>query len=266
MGEILGQKILLISGKKQSGKDSAANFLTGYLLRRAGIIELFELDEFGNLLIDIEVQDPQTGNKVKELGLLDLNRKDIEYAKYANKNIWPIVKPEHFGDILKEVTMILFGLEREKLWGTDNNKNELTHIKWVDIYKLCPEIESKRLEEGKSGIYLTYREMLEVFGTDICRIIYNECWVQALFRNVIMQGYPFIVIADCRFPHEIEYAKSLGAKVVRLTRNPKGGSHFAETALDDYVGFDHIIDNTDMTQEEKGVELINYLRSIGWIS
>ena len=43
------QKILLISGRKQSGKDSAANYLAGYLLKKAGMIKYYELDEEGKL-------------------------------------------------------------------------------------------------------------------------------------------------------------------------------------------------------------------------
>jgi hypothetical protein len=262
----MSQKILLISGKKQSGKDSAANYLTGYLLKKNGIIKKYSLDEEGKLLIDIQVENPETQQIVEEWGLLDLNRRDIDYSKYADKNIWPIIKPEHFGDILKEVVMVLFGLERENIWGSNEDKNKLTHVKWKDVYKLCPNIELEHLEENREDEFLTHRELLEVFGTDICRILYNDCWVQALFKNIVFQGYPFVVIADCRFPHEIEYAKSLGAKTVRLTRNILNGKHLAETALDNYTGFDYVIDNQNMTQEEKGIELIKYLQGEGWIS
>lgn len=260
------QKILLISGKKQSGKDSACNFLTGFLLKKAGVIDKWKLNENGKLLIDIDVDDPTTGKKVKEWGLFDTNRKDQEYVKWASKEVWPHVKPEHFGDILKDVCQVVFGLQRENLHGTDEQKNEPTHIRWIDVYKLVPSLEEKHIIEGKEvGEFLTHRELLEVFGTDICRTLYNECWVQALFSNILLQGFPLVVICDCRFPHEVEYAHSVGAKVVRLTRNVYNGTHLAETALDDYTDFDKVIDNENMTQEEKGIELIKWLQSIGWV-
>mgnify|MGYP002132919275 CR=1 FL=1 len=47
------QKVLLISGRKQSGKTSAMNYLAGYLLTQAGLvinghpISQFQLDEQG---------------------------------------------------------------------------------------------------------------------------------------------------------------------------------------------------------------------------
>lgn len=261
------QKILLISGKKQSGKDSAANYLTGFLLKKNEMIDKFSLDEEGKLLIPIMAENATTGQPEEQWGILDLSRLDMEYVRYADRNVWPIIKAEHFGDILKDVCRVLFGLDRNNLWGTDNDKNKPTSVKWEDVYKLVPKLELDHIEQGldKKDEVLSHRELLEVFGTDICRVLYNDCWVQALFTRVVEQGYPFIVIADCRFPHEIDYAKKLGAKVVRLTRNPKHGKHFAETALDDYEGFDFVIDNEKLTQEEKGAKLVEYLQSIGWI-
>ena len=277
------QKILLISGKKQSGKDSAANYLAGHLLKKYGIIQYFELDEEGKLLIDIEVDDPVNGGKVKELGLLDLNRRDMDCVKWFSTQIWPLIKIDHFGDTLKDVVCVVFNLDREKLWGSDADKNELTHIKWSDIYKICPqhipkvkEEDSQTEETSKSKKkrvvaqtateeFLTYRQVLEVFGTDICRTIYSECWIQSLFKNVVLQNYPFVVVPDCRNPDEVEYARAMGAKVVRLTRNPHDSKTNIETALDDYTDFDFVIDNQNMTQEQKGVELVKWLQELGWI-
>ena len=86
-----------------------------------------------------------------------------------------------------------------------------------------------------------------------------------MFNRIVAQNFPFIVISDCRYPDEVEYAKLLGAKTVRLTRNPFGGSHKAETSLDDYPDFDFVIDNEKMTQEEKGADLVKWLQEIGWI-
>lgn len=260
------QKILLISGKKQSGKDSAANFLAGYLLRQQGMIKYFELDEEGKLLVDIKVQDPQTGNVVEELGLHDLGRKDTEYVNWASNNLWPIIKIDHFGDALKDICEIIFGLDRAKLYGTDKDKNELTHIKWADIYKLCPEHMPKEDYEVAGKEFATYREILQVFGTDICRTLFSECWIQSLMKIVVLQGYPFVVIPDCRNEDEINYCRALGAKVIRLTRDIYPTTHSIEAALDDYQGYDAVIDNQNMTQEEKGVELVKILQSWGWVN
>lgn len=258
------QKILLISGAKQSGKSSAMNYLSGYLLKKSGLIQHFELDEEGKLLIDCDVEDPTTGETKKELGWLDLTRKDPEYTQNAVKKIWPIVKPYHFADNLKEVAIVVFGLNREEVYGTDDDKNKLCNVKWADLGKV---IRLPKLPKGEvRPEYLTNREFLERFGTEVCRTLYNNCWIESCFKQVVGEDWPLCIIPDCRYPDEVEYAKNIGAKVVRLTRRPFQSEHVAETSLDDYTGFDAVIDNANMTQEEKGQELVKIVQSFGWVS
>ena len=56
-----------------------------------------------------------------------------------------------------------------------------------------------------------------------------------------------IAIDDVRFPNEVDYLKKLGAKVVRLNRFEKLNIYgkdlddISETALDDFKGFDYIV-------------------------
>lgn len=282
----MNQKILLISGRKQSGKDSTANYLAGYLLKKHGYINYYELDEDGKLLINYKFLDPDTGKEVEELASLDLERKDIEYAQHASQQIWPIIKHEKFGNLLKDILITIFGCNRQEIYGNDDDKNKLSPVKWENIYKILPHLKPNYLSlptpvrpkikhiievdtsvEEKISVpeYLTNRELMEIFGTDICRTIFNLCWVEPLFRQITEQGYPFVVVSDCRNEDEIDYARQVGAKVVRLTRNPHGGTHKIEKALDDYSNFDLVIDNKNMTKEQQGVELINWLLSIGWL-
>ncbi len=261
------QKILLISGRKQSGKDSAANYLAGYLLKQSGRIKKFDLDEQGRLLIDIKVKDPETNEEKEEWGVLDLNRKDVDFVNYASRAIWPIIKTEHFGDCLKDIVQVVFGLDRSKLYGSDEDKNEITHITWEKCYTLLPSLIEKHKKQGKTvGEFMTYREVMEVFGTDIARGLDDECWVRYLFSQIVLGGWPVVVIADCRFPGEVQYGDKIGAITVRLTRNVKGGTHPAETSLDNYEGFAHVIHNENMTQMEKGAELVRFLQNLGWVS
>lgn len=260
----MNQKILLISGRKQSGKDSTANYLAGYLLKKHGYINYYELDEDGKLLINYKFLDPDTGKEVEELASLDLERKDIEYAQHASQQIWPIIKHEKFGNLLKDILITIFGCNRQEIYGNDDDKNKLSPVKWQNVYKLLPNLKSNNKKE-KLAEFLTNRELMEIFGTDICRTIFNLCWVEPLFRQITEQGYPFVVVSDCRNEDEIDYARQVGAKVVRLTRNPHGGTHQIETALDNYTNFDLVIDNKNMTKEQQGVELINWLLSIGWL-
>lgn len=257
------QKILLISGCKQSGKSSAMNYLTGFLLQRAKVIDMFKLDEDGNLLIDYRAVDPVTGNEIQEWGLLDVTRQDPEYVKDASRKIWPIIKPYHFADTLKEVCVAVFGLDRSEIYGTDDDKNKLCKIRWVDMGKLITL--PKRTKDNPRPEFMTNREFMEYYGTNVCRSLNNLCWIESCFKRVIGDGYPLAVVPDCRFPDEVEYAQNIGAKVIRLTRQPHEATHSAETSLLTYDGFDKVIDNTNMTQEEKGIELVKTLQEWGWI-
>ena len=60
--------------------------------------------------------------------------------------------------------------------------------------------------------------------------------------------YPNWIITDVRFPNEAEAIKRYGGKVIRVNRDyvstedPKH-QHSSETALDNYEGFDHIVQN-----------------------
>ncbi len=79
----MSQKILVISGCKQAGKDSAMNYVAGYLLKQAGITNYFELDEKGHLLVECDIENPETGQLERELGRLDLTRMDADYVRGA---------------------------------------------------------------------------------------------------------------------------------------------------------------------------------------
>ncbi len=274
------QKILLISGCKQSGKSSAMNYLTGYLLQQAGLITKYSLDENGNLLIPHVFTDPETGAGVEEWGLLDTTRKDEEYGRAACTQIWPHIKPYHFADNLKEVAIVVFGLKREEINGTDEDKNKPSPIKWEDIYKLCPHLKPKKPKKAKKtegeedvvedevvrGEYATNREFMEVWGTDIARTLRNTCWIEGCMNTIVQEDWPFAVVPDCRFEDEVEYCRQIGAKTIRLTRNPHQGKHSAETNLLKYDGFDAVIENDEMTQIEKGQQLVRILQEWGWIN
>jgi len=49
----MSHKVLAISGVKQSGKTTCANFLYGYEMKRNEIIEHFEITDEGRLLVNV---------------------------------------------------------------------------------------------------------------------------------------------------------------------------------------------------------------------
>lgn len=121
---------------------------------------------------------------------------------------------------------------------------------------------------------ITVRILLQEFGTEVCRKIHSDFWVNALFSDYIHLatnwdcdgnetcGYePAWIIDDVRFPNELKAIKDRNGITIRLNRNTtdidfgngiRGGRfpdiHSSETALDNAT-FDYTIDNNDTIEE-----------------
>lgn len=157
-------KIIGLSGKQQSGKDTVKNFLS---------------------------------KKLREEGV------DI-YER-------------NFADSLKEMVLELF-----------------VPIHWGLTVEALSLDENKRmvLPCGK-----TIREVLQWFGTDICRALYRDCWVNSWHSKVLKYCFDhgndcIVLVSDVRFINELQEIQGLGGKVIRLLRNPINDLHESETALD----------------------------------
>ena len=249
--------ILGLSGRKQSGKTTSSTFLHGYQLRYHDVIEKFLMDENGSLVVNA-AQIDENGKEVEGLGILDIERKDPDFIEYANRSIWPYAKSFSFADPLKVICMQLFGLTEAQCYGTDEDKNTPINIKWenMPVYKLS--------STKKTG-FMTAREFLQYFGTDVCRTIKDSVWVDNCITRMLNSGTELAIVPDIRFPNEVEAIQKAGGKVIRLTRSPHEDSHPSEISLDNYGGFDHVINNKDMTIDETNMELLKVLREWGWL-
>lgn len=247
-------KILAFSGKKQSGKNTLCNFMHGYFLKANNIINAFDLTTDGDLVVETLVRF-EDGDKM-ELVPMDVTRIDIEFAIWAMDSVWPYIKHYAFATALKEVLIGLFEAPRDNMYGTDEQKNELSNFKWEDM-----PIKVK----NKSG-QMTYRELMQYFGTNVCRKIYPDIWTGRTIKDITNEQSEIAVISDARFENEIKAVQDAGGKVIRLTRNVlSGDEHQSETELDTFDGYDAVIDNQNMTIEESCQELFRILDSWGWI-
>jgi hypothetical protein len=130
-------------------------------------------------------------------------------------------------DILKEVASTIFSIPRDKIFD-DNFKNEL-----VDV----------RDHDGKQ---LTWRGLLQYFGSEICRKMQPDCWVRAMIKETRrLHDSDVFVVTDCRFPNEIEVLRTAGdVIVVRVTRPGfEGDQHISENALNYWTDNDYMISN-----------------------
>tara|TARA_R100001244_G_scaffold120565_1_gene90177 strand:- start:2776 stop:3039 length:264 start_codon:yes stop_codon:yes gene_type:complete len=82
---------------------------------------------------------------------------------------------------------------------------------------------------------------------------------------MLESGTELAIVPDVRFPNEADAIKQAGGKVIRLTRSPHDDQHESETALDDYEGFDHVLDNANSSLDETNRALMEVLRGWGWL-
>ena len=247
-------KILAFSGKKQAGKNTMCNFVHGYFLKSFGIIDGFEITDEGDLIIDTLVRD-ETGEEKRGKGIIDVTRTDIPFAMWAMDNVWPFVKHYAFASALKEILVGLFNIPKESVYGTEEEKNTATQYKWEDMPTKV---------KGKSG-YMSGRELLQYFGTDICRKIYSEIWTNRTITDIKNEESDFAVISDARFENEIKAVQAAGGKVIRLTRGETTDGHSSETDLDNFDGYDAVIDTANLSIEESCKQLFNILNEWNWI-
>jgi len=257
--------ILGISGKKQAGKTTIANIIHGDILLRNNLILDYNINDDGKLIIKTKNAEGKEG-----WGEFDIERKDEDFVQYSHYNMWPHVKLYNFADSLKELCINLFGLTPEQVYGTEEQKNQiLPGIRWEDmprfqnmkLIKKLP-IDAKKSWGWKEGA-MTAREFMQFLGTDIMRKIDKNVWANACINKILKEGSDLAVIADVRFPNEVEAINKVGGKVLRLERNVHEDDHDSETALDvdnfDHSNFWHVLDNRDITIQQTITEIQSLL-------
>lgn len=238
-------KIIGISGRKQSGKNTIANYINGDILKSKSMVNDFSISDDGELLINTQDITGTSG-----YGIFDVTRKDNIFVEYAERELWPYVKVYHFADYLKEICINLFGLNPSNIYGTDDQKNEPTPFLW----------ENMPSSIGKIG-KMTHREFLEYFGTNIVRKIKTDAWVCSSINKIVSENSQIAIIPDVRFPNEVKAIKDQGGIVIRLSRNVFDSDSESESALDSknfcWSNFNMVIDNHNMTLEVLCNELKN---------
>jgi hypothetical protein len=239
--------VIGISGRKQSGKSTLGRFMLS--------LSLAQLDYCNNIYMDEEtgellVSDILGDERFK--GVFDVREYEEKFndprLNQAIDKLNKKIKIYNFADVLKtDICMNIFGLTYDQCYGSDENKNEQTHMEW----------------EGKK---LTAREVMQIIGTDIFRKMDTNVWVRATINKIVHDQPEIAVITDCRFPNEVESIKSIGGKVIRLTRNPFNSDHISESVLDedkyDWSNFDYVLDNKNSSIYEQFSEAKKILETI----
>ena len=171
--------------------------------------------------------------------------------KYFNGVIEPFnsAKIYNFADPLKQdICINILGLTEYQCYGTDDQKNELVDCYW----------DTKQL---------TAREVMQMVGTDMFRAMQKNVWSSATIRKIQNDKPKLAIIADCRFPNEVDAVKDAGGIVIKLTRNPHNSDHTSEIALDpnnfDQSNFDLVVDNRNISIDEQNTSLMLFLQNKG---
>jgi hypothetical protein len=111
---------------------------------------------------------------------------------------------------------------------------------------------------------------MQVVGTDIFRKMYNGVWVNATISKINRENMGLALIADCRFPNEVESVKSAGGIVIKLTRNLYNSDHASEVALDptnyNPNNFDLVVHNENIGIDEQNSLILSFLQQRGVLS
>lgn len=209
-------KLLAISGRKQSGKTTLADFI----LR---------------------------------------NRKEFFGVEHGISLGWATALKIELSD--------KFNIPMRLLEGTDEDKNTLTTVRWKDLPHFS-RLNPVELEINPED-FLTVRNLLQQWGTEVNRYTDPDIWVRVTMRNIERGKYDVVILNDTRFPNEVEAIKKIGGKVIRLTRNGKvPATHASEISLDkdnyDWSNFDAIIENERMNVSGKERVMKNLLEQWGW--
>lgn len=258
-------KILGISGKKQAGKNTAANYILGLWIRSLDLADSFEITNKGELKIFTNGYSR----------LVDINNCPVELKNELDD----FIRVYSFADVLKQsVCMDILGLTYEQCYGTDEQKMIPTHLKWEDM----PGVVSSHTAFAIDGVdfedlgltihepgFMTGRDVMQFAGTEIFRKMYHNVWVDATLRRIDKDNPVMAIVADTRFINEVEGIQKHGGKVGRLTRDIFKGQdqHESETALDNYPlkNYDFVWDNEKIGIQEQNKLVHNSLKSIVWI-
>lgn len=226
---------IVFSGRKQSGKNSTANYI---------------LAKFLNLQMQLHGKsycydvDPVSGRLFKLVANVSLGFSDdpdsIELVKGYGAKIYS------FADPLKRFCIDVLGVTEEGCYGTDAQKNAIVpHLLWESF-------PIQEAVDGRTGP-MTGREVMQLFGTEVVRKFYHDAWARGTYSAIQREGYELALVCDGRFPNEIDMGSTVGSKSIRMMRKISDDNHPSETSLDNFPidRYTLAIDNRTMSMQEQ---------------
>ena len=257
-------QIVGFAGKKQSGKNTACNFVVAMKLAELGICKASRMSNDGL----IEVTDVFGENPTSQ-EFFAFAKPYVDVDALFNNELGEFIKVYALADTLKEMSVKILGLREEQAFGSDKDKNSKTSLRWEDMPGVISpgELRHKgftRQQASSLGLMvhakgkMTAREVLQYVGTDIFRKMHHNVWINSFFSKVKSDNSEVALVSDVRFTNEIQQIQENGGYVLGLTRDIyKGGdSHSSESELDEALSMcDTIIDNSNLTLAEQNEKI-----------
>jgi hypothetical protein len=244
-------QILGFAGKKQSGKNTACNYIVALKLAELGISKKTRLTDRG----EIEVTDI-FGETKKDREWFGFNNQNLNVNKLFNDSLGKFVRIYGLADTLKDLCINVLGLEYSQAYGTDEEKNSSTNIKWGSLPSPNKNIKSKKM---------TAREVLQYIGTDVFRKLDPNVWINSLLRKIQKDKPEVALICDVRFKNEISYLQKKGGFILGLTRDKysKTDKHPSEKEIEGcFTLCDSVVDNKDMDITEQLKMIHNVIKHL----
>jgi hypothetical protein len=112
-----------------------------------------------------------------------------------------------FADSVKDATAVIFGWERALLEGDTDESREFRE-------------KSDSFWSARLGYDLTPRLALQKMGTEAGRDVFGkDLWITSVEKKIL--EHEKVVLADTRFPNEIEFIRKLYGHVIRVSRGPE---------------------------------------------
>jgi hypothetical protein len=257
-------QIVGFAGKKQSGKNTACNCIMAMKLAELGVCKTSRLSKDGR----IEVTDIFGENPTSEDFFL-FEEPNVDINSLFENEVGRFVRLYALADTLKDMSISILGLTEAQVFGTDEDKNSKTSLRWEDMPGVISPGELRKQgftkdQASSLGLMIhakgkmTAREVLQYVGTDIFRKMNHNVWLDSFFSKVQSHGAELALVSDVRFENEIKGIQKNGGFVIGLTRDIYNGadSHSSESELDLAIsGCDAIINNSNLTIPEQNKEI-----------
>lgn len=225
--------IVVVCGKKRSGKTEAGNFLmeTGLFNSYALGDHVKEtLEEAGKNKFDVG----EPAGKLESAKTLREGDRDGKVLLMSNKDVRCLMDASIA--ILQEKGFIPRVLEVRQAHALANTKIDLimhNDMPW------------------------TPRRLMQTFATDlVCLAIDDSVFVRMTLERMLKnQSAEHVLITDCRQPHEYKYLRMLGAKFIFIERDTGFvDNHYSEQGISPMFG-ETIINNNGTLSELKSAVL-----------